>query len=110
VVGSATKHLARLNIPFAIVLDKPARADSELCGVVHDRLIDSKLKGNVQFDPLDDGCGKFAISNLRQAGFQMRDSFLHSAEEIVENFISTFAADPQSEAVDREAAHDERTP
>jgi hypothetical protein len=45
-------------------LSEPARADSELCGVVHDRLIDGKLKGNAQFDSLDDGCGKFAISNL----------------------------------------------
>jgi hypothetical protein len=31
--------------------------------VVHDRLMDSKLKGNAQFDSLDDGCGKVAISN-----------------------------------------------
>jgi uncharacterized protein YceK len=46
--ANTTKHLAQLNIPFGMVLDKPARADSELCGVVHDRLIDSKLKGNAQ--------------------------------------------------------------
>jgi hypothetical protein len=41
--------------------------------MVPDRLLDGKLKGNAQFDSLDDGCGKFAISNLiRHAGFQMR--------------------------------------
>src|ERR1700733_13265876 len=46
--ANTTKHPAQLNIPFGMVLDKPARADSELCGVVHDRLIDSKLKANAQ--------------------------------------------------------------
>jgi hypothetical protein len=46
-VGNATKHLARLNTQFAMVLDTPASTDSEVCGV-HERLIDSKLKGKAQ--------------------------------------------------------------
>jgi hypothetical protein len=47
VVGNANKHPAQLNIPFAMVPDTPANADSEVCGM-HDHLIDSKLKGNAQ--------------------------------------------------------------
>jgi hypothetical protein len=68
VVDNATKHLARLNIPFAMV-DTPARTDSEVCGV-HERLFDSNLMGNAQ---------------------------------------SAFAEHWHTVAVDREAAHSERT-
>jgi hypothetical protein len=71
---------------------------------VHDRLIDSKPKGNTQFDSLDDGCGQFAISDL--------PSRLPDARQIssfgrgdCENFSSTFAEHLHSEVV-----HGERRP
>jgi hypothetical protein len=68
---------------------------------VHDRLIDSKPKGNTQFDSLDDGCGQFAISDL--------PSWLPDARQIssfgrgdCENFSSTFAEHLHSEVVQGE--------
>jgi hypothetical protein len=91
VVANATKHLARLNIPFAMVLEKPARADSELCGVAHRLWQARDLQPAPSWFP-----------DVRQIS-----SF---GEEIVENLTSTFAGDLHSEAVYPETAHGERPP